>query len=215
VTRSFSDEEKRDITDTLLIRGREMFERYGMKKTSIEELTKAAGIAQGSFYLFYDSKEELFFEILDAEERALRERIARMVAELPPDRRGFKQVITRAFQMMRENTIIRQVLVDGEYSRFFNRIRKERLKVHLEEESAFIGTLIGRMQSDGVIRKVKPGVLTGLFFGLFLLGEQRSRIGEEVFDQVIDVLIDSLCDGLITRGEPNISAGNAAYLMEE
>jgi len=215
MARSFSDAERRDIAEKLLTAGREMFKRYGLKKTSIEDLTGAAGIAQGSFYLFYESKEELFFEILDAEERALRERIARMVAESIPDRRGFKRVITSAFQMMRENAIIRQVLVDGEYSRFFSRIREERLKVHLEEESAFIQTLITQMQTDGVIRKVTPDVLTGLFFGLFLLGEQRDRIGAEVFDHVIDVLIDALCDGLVTRGEPNISAGNASYLVEE
>jgi len=69
MTRSFSDAEKRDITKQLLSRGKELFERYGLKKTSVEELTRAVGIGQGSFYIFFDSKEELFFEILDAEER--------------------------------------------------------------------------------------------------------------------------------------------------
>jgi len=214
MTRSFSDEEKQDISNTLLTRGKEMFERYGMKKTSIEELTRAAGIAQGSFYLFYNSKEELFFEILDAEERVLREHIARMVVESPMDRKECKQILTRSFEMMHENAIIRHILIDGEHSRFFSRIRKERLKAHLEEESTFIQSLITRMQSDGIIRKVRPDVLTGLFFGLFLLGEQRSRIGEVVFDQVIDLLIDALCDALVTRGELNMSADHSSYLME-
>ena len=37
----------------------------GMKKTSVEQLTKAVGIAKGSFYKFYESKEMLFFAVLE------------------------------------------------------------------------------------------------------------------------------------------------------
>ena len=36
-----------------------------MKKTSVDQLTKAVGIAKGSFYKFYESKEMLFFAVLD------------------------------------------------------------------------------------------------------------------------------------------------------
>ena len=53
----------------------------GMKKTSVEQLTKAVGIAKGSFYKFYESKEVLFFAVLESihselcgvADRALRE----------------------------------------------------------------------------------------------------------------------------------------------
>ena len=216
MTRSFSDTEKRDITKQLLSRGKALFERYGLKKTSVEELTRAVGIGQGSFYLFFDSKEELFFEILDAEERELRERIARMISESNQTKRGFKEIITRSFQLMNENAVIKNVLVDAqEYSRFFSRIPEERLKAHLEEESAFIGKIMKQLQTSGVIRNVKPEVITGLLFGLFLLQEHKSQIGEEIFPHVTDLLIDTLCDALVTRGDENLSAGNASYLMEE
>ena len=214
MTRSFSDREKHDITERLLAAGKELFQRYGLRKTSIEELTRAVGIGQGSFYLFYNSKEELFFEILDGEERELRERIARMISESEKTRMGFKEVITRSFRMLNENTIIKSALVDDEYSRFFSRIPKGRLKAHLEEESGYVHAIVKQMQSEGVVERVKPEVITGLFFGLFLLQEHKGLIGEEIFDQVIDVLIDTLCDALITRGEKNLSAGKPSYLME-
>lgn len=215
MTRSFSDTEKRDITKKLLSTGKEMFERYGLKKTSIEELTRAVGIGQGSFYLFYNSKEELFFEILDTEEREVRDRIARMIAESDKTRKGFKEIIKRSFSMLNENTIIKNALVDSEYSLFFNRIPEERLKAHLAEENEYVHTIVKMMHSEGVIEKVKPDVITGLLFGLFLLQEHRKRIGENIFDQVIDVLTDALCDSLVTRGEKNLTAGNPSYLLEE
>ena len=36
-----------------------------LKKTSVDQLTKAVGIAKGSFYKFYESKEILFFAVLE------------------------------------------------------------------------------------------------------------------------------------------------------
>jgi len=216
MTRSFSDKEKKDITQQLLSRGKELFERYGLKKTSIEELTRAVGIGQGSFYIFFNSKEELFFEILDAEERELRERIAQMIFESSQTKRGFKDIITRSFYLMNENAIIKNVLADEEeYSRFFSRIPKKRLKTHLEEENEFVGSIVKQLQSSGVIKNVKPEVITGLLFGLFLLQEHKVRIGEETFPQIIDLLIDTLCDALVTQGKRNLLTGNPSYLMEE
>ncbi len=38
----------------------------GMKKTSVDQLTKAVGIAKGSFYKFYESKEMPFFAVLES-----------------------------------------------------------------------------------------------------------------------------------------------------
>jgi AcrR family transcriptional regulator len=61
--RGFSDREKELIHDSLLMKGRELFINYGLKKTSIADLCREAGIALGSFYIFYSSKEEkLYFE---------------------------------------------------------------------------------------------------------------------------------------------------------
>ena len=52
---NFSEREKEIIRNKLLEKGREFFSTYGLKKTSVEELTQAAGIAKGSFYTFYNS----------------------------------------------------------------------------------------------------------------------------------------------------------------
>lgn len=39
--------------------GRRLFATFGVVKTSIDQLTREAGIAKGSFYKFHDSKERL------------------------------------------------------------------------------------------------------------------------------------------------------------
>ena len=62
--RGFSEREKEGIRDSLLDKGRAFLTTYGVKKTNVEDLTGAAGISKGAFYLFFVSKEELFFEVL-------------------------------------------------------------------------------------------------------------------------------------------------------
>ena len=74
--RAFTEEEWGRIRGRLLEAGRERFTRYGLRKTSVEELTRAVGISKGSFYRFFVSKEALYVELLarampEVEERVL------------------------------------------------------------------------------------------------------------------------------------------------
>ncbi|MBB2183342.1 TetR/AcrR family transcriptional regulator [Lachnospiraceae bacterium MD1] len=59
-----TEQEKQFQKHKLLEKGKELLYSYGIKKTSVEDITKAAGMAKGSFYKHYDSKEALFLEII-------------------------------------------------------------------------------------------------------------------------------------------------------
>ena len=54
------DNEKRT---RILYAAQSLFIRYGVKRTSIDEVARAADIAKGTLYLYYDSKEMLFAEV--------------------------------------------------------------------------------------------------------------------------------------------------------
>ncbi|MCL2438266.1 MAG: TetR/AcrR family transcriptional regulator [Coriobacteriia bacterium] len=60
----FSESERAVIQESLLTEGEQLFIRYGLKKVTVEDLTKEAGIAKGSFYAFYKNKEHLYADIL-------------------------------------------------------------------------------------------------------------------------------------------------------
>ena len=57
---AFSDFETEQIRKALLKETRHCAVTPGMKKTSVDQLTRAVGIAKGSFYKFYEFKEMLF-----------------------------------------------------------------------------------------------------------------------------------------------------------
>ena len=62
---AFTNYETEQLHKALLKETRHCAVTLGMKKTSVDQLTKAVGIAKGSFYKFYESKEMLFFAVLE------------------------------------------------------------------------------------------------------------------------------------------------------
>ncbi len=65
MAKAFTEKEKEEIRNKLKEEGLKQFKEKGLKKVSIRELTKAAGIAQGGFYTFYDSKESLLLDCVN------------------------------------------------------------------------------------------------------------------------------------------------------
>ena len=51
---------------------RELFSRNGFADTNVAEIAKTAGMAVGTFYLYYPSKEQLFMEIFLEENAKLK-----------------------------------------------------------------------------------------------------------------------------------------------
>jgi AcrR family transcriptional regulator len=51
---------KNDKQGRILDAAQHLFVRYGVKRTSVEDIVGEAGIAKGTLYLYYDSKDALF-----------------------------------------------------------------------------------------------------------------------------------------------------------
>ena len=62
---AFTDEQNEQIRNDLIRAARRCGITIGMRKTSVEQLAEAVGISKGSFYKFFDSKELLFFAVLE------------------------------------------------------------------------------------------------------------------------------------------------------
>lgn len=60
----YSETERTDIKDSLKREANFLMIERGIKKTTVDELVKRAGIPKGTFYLFYPSKEMLLFECI-------------------------------------------------------------------------------------------------------------------------------------------------------
>ena len=62
--RVFREEEKREIKKKLLDIGFPMLKEYGLVHMSIPKIAKEAGIGTGTFYRFFQSKEEYIYQLI-------------------------------------------------------------------------------------------------------------------------------------------------------
>ena len=64
----FTEQERRTIRDRLMDEGLKRFARQGVRAMRIDDLCRDVGIAKGSFYSFFASKEALFFALSDRQD---------------------------------------------------------------------------------------------------------------------------------------------------
>lgn len=62
---AFTDEELEHIRSALIQAGIRLSKELGLQKMSVEKLTAAVGIAKGSFYMFFGSKEDFILEVAE------------------------------------------------------------------------------------------------------------------------------------------------------
>jgi len=65
-------EEKKKIITTV---AQSIFSKYGLLKTTVGEIAKAARVGKASLYHYFESKEDIFKEVIEKENRYMRERI--------------------------------------------------------------------------------------------------------------------------------------------
>ena len=109
--RSFLREKRVEYNrkDTLLKVGERLFARNGYRDVSIQDITNAAGLGMGSFYTYFDSKEEFYSAILDTiEQRGVKEVEKRVNSFRSPLFR-LKALFRYATLSLRNNDILRGI----------------------------------------------------------------------------------------------------------
>lgn len=84
----FNEQDRKAINDKLITEGKKLFCKYGLKKVNVNDLARQVGISHGSFYSFYECKEDLYIEIM----KILREETYEKIEEII-DRENEKEPI--------------------------------------------------------------------------------------------------------------------------
>ncbi|WP_100329999.1 TetR/AcrR family transcriptional regulator [Bacillus xiapuensis] len=198
----FTQEEKEKIVDSLITEGRHLFSTLGLKKTSISDLTKAVGIAQGSYYLFFQSKEELYFAVLEQEEMKIRSHLAeKYFSANILTKEDFRSFLRESFSIMEQNPFIQQLHQDNLIEALFRKIPAEKLKKHFSEDAQFFLLPIQEAQTKGHMISEDPQIIVSLIRSILLLAFQKEKIGKERYQETIELLITLIAEGLMTVEE--------------
>jgi AcrR family transcriptional regulator len=197
--KGFSEREKAIIREKLLEKGRECFATYGIRKTSVEELTDAAGISKGAFYLFFDSKELLFFEILGQFEAAYHDQMVEVAAGAQGSpRERIKQFLTQAFSAWRTNPLFTHFNQE-EFEYLARKLPEEALATTQSRDDLFAERLFEVWRGQGIQIDLDARTYTGLIRALFFVGLHARGIGQEAYPDVLALLIDMVADRVVKQ----------------
>ncbi len=196
--KAFSEKEKELIRNRLFEKGKELFSRYGLRKTGIGDLTEAVGIAQGSFYNFYQSKEELYFEIIEQEEQNIKNRLlSDHKLSDKPTVESIRSFLTDAFEMIDESVLMKKLMNGDDYELLVRKLPEDRVAGHIEKDSDILKPVITMWQRQGAIIDDKPEVIGALLRALFIFTLHKKEIGGDIYPEVLGLLIDLIARGII------------------
>jgi AcrR family transcriptional regulator len=188
--KAFTEEEKEWIRERLLQEGEKQFSAYGLRKTNIEELADAAGISKGAFYIFFESKEALFMDVIErAEEHFRREMLASIELPGPSPRARLLVVFKKGFSLLKTMPLL-QFLTGSDYDRLFRRVPAERVQEHLASDRVFIQELIARCQKAGIPIQAQIEEISGLLYALVLTILHEEDFGPDQFGSTVDLLLE-------------------------
>jgi len=197
--RAFKEEEKEKIRAKLLEAGRACFLRYGLKKTTIEDVVGPAGIAKSSFYLFFESKEALFVEAMMAELPAMTKRLIDASFGETEDTRDALILLMKAIVREIETNEMARVLLDDpmELQRLAEGLDYEDILRRATEE--VFGPLYAHLKQAQDAGEIIEGDIIQIVYAIGLIKILllwRHRIPEGLYNALLDLAPQVIADGL-------------------
>ena len=186
---AFTEEQNETIRRDLIREARCCGVTVGMRKTSVEQLTEAVGISKGSFYKFFDSKELLFFAVLEdihtecfaAAQKSLQENAA-----IDPASRTAAAILA-ACRWLSETKAF--VFIENDAEFLLHRLPEEVKTAHYHDDETHIRQLLEKYD---LVPKRGIALAAATVRGLILTVSHKEQIGE-LYPQVLEALVYGAC----------------------
>ncbi len=190
MARSFTEREKENIKRSLQEACKQSWTQYGYKKTSVDDLCKQVGISKGAFYLFFESKEALFCEVLCSVQEQICN-VASEVIEKHKDKYGVAEALKLIYRKYDNNNFLYNSN-STDYTIFINKLSEEQVKKikkfnYMSQQLFF--------NQPYLKFKVDSDLAISIIYSLIMNIKNKDVLPHnhmETFDFMVDHLIDSM-----------------------
>lgn len=176
-----------------------IFSRNGLLKTTVDEIAKAARMGKASLYHYFQSKEEIFKDVVEQENRFLKEKIREAIINEDTPQKKMKTYILKKMEYLKELANIHSALKD-EYLEHYAFIEKIREK-NSREELFTIREILQDGEDKGIF-EINDIELTAFAIVSALKGLEYPwsiNISFPEIESNIDKLLEILFNGIVKR----------------
>lgn len=185
--RHFSESEREGIERLLIDTAKQLFVQYGVQKTTIADITEAAGVGKGTFYLFFKSKGDIFMKAYTEEWLFVHD----IIDQNYKNRKGNLSELIIQYIYENREYLLNHPLLSVVYTRntlalISDQTVSERLKEFRElSDQRLIDIIESWIRVNDLQCHVDSTVISGMMRSLSYLNYHRDEIGEDIFDEVI------------------------------
>ncbi|MEA4845782.1 MAG: TetR/AcrR family transcriptional regulator [Clostridiaceae bacterium] len=186
--KTFSEGERTYIKKRLMEEAQVCLTQFGMRKTTVDELVKRVNIPKGTFYLFYPSKEMLFFDVFCALHDELQADVLRQVDELHGNINAdtITELIFRLYKQV-DSTFIYSFAASGDLELLVRKLPSEIAEAHARKDDFSMEKLLSML--PGVHVEGNTKIFSAALRAVFCTMAHKREIGEDVFDDTIRVML--------------------------
>jgi len=188
---------KKDKVDSILNTARQMFKKYGIQKTNLEDIARLSKVAKATIYNYFGSKDRVYMEVLNREVSDIASRISEAVGQVKSPGEKLRAFIFTSFKLVREAADILNLRSDLLH-RLLPCAGDVRKNLFLAQ-TAILQTILNEGVKEGIFNSCGPHTVRSIVYALrgfeftWLLDSDNAEI-----DADLDELFNILCSGILS-----------------
>ena len=179
---------------------KELFSSKGFKDTNVSDITKQAGMAVGTFYNYYSSKEKLFMDIYLDENAKLKKNMMQSVDMDQEPIMVVRQIMILNMQGMKANPILREWYNKSVFDKIEQIYREENGIDAVDFMYDSFLAIVEKWQTEGKMRKdIDSKMIMMIFAAIINIDTHKEEIGLDYFPELLEHITELVFEGLTTR----------------
>ena len=195
----FTELEKERIREELIEVAYRFFIDKGFKSTSIEDITSSVGIAKSSFYIFCESKEMLYMELLAREGEQIEKQVWPEVMAAKDIYTAIKTYLNKMSMELESKILTQRLIYDlEEYNIVSRKLNPQYIGSESLRSIVPLMEFIKTRQDSKEIIDEDPNVIAGVLRSALLIGSQKGDLQQYNYEKIRELLFEAVTNQ-ITR----------------
>ena len=189
-------EEKKE---RILSIAQKIFARFGIQKTTMDEIAKMARMGKATLYYYFKSKEAIFAEVIRKESNILKQKLSEAIKKANTPKEKMSNYIITRMKHLKELSNYYTTLTD-EYLEHYSFVEKER-KDFTQHEIETLKAILKQGKEQGIFA-MENAELTARMITIALKGLEYPLIVEDKADNMeseVNLMLNILFKGIETR----------------